>query len=143
MEEERYRIERVLTVFAVIMLGVIIFTAMNFFGVIDTKTAGSSYCIFPKYFSCDKLIVTHDSISFELRYDGGDLYDFKVTSDTADCTRFEKDLFITKDPLNIKLTCTTIAPKGTSFKDELTLGYSGGRSVGLTKAIAKIKSKVE
>jgi len=143
MGEERYRIERVLTVFAVIMLGVIIFTAMNFFGIVDTRTVGSEYCIFPKHFSCNKLEVTHNSIEFELGYNGGDLYDVKVTSDTVDCSRFEKDLFITKDPLKIKLVCTTTAPKGESFRDELILEYSGGRSVGLTKAIGKIKAKVE
>jgi len=143
MLDEKYRVERILRVFTFIMIGVILFTALTFFGVIDTSTAGSHYCIAPKYFECEGLTIKPTSIALNLSYEGPDLLDVKITSENADCARFEKNLFETKKELNVRLKCSLTAPKAQSFKDELLIEYTGGRSVGLTKEIIRIKSRVK
>lgn len=140
MLEEKYRLDRTLTVLTVMMLAMLGFSMLSFFGIINTKTVSKEYCIMPRAFACNNLRITSNAIEFELTNNFPDIYSLKVIPSSLKCMATQYELVESKKTINVKLPCSMIEDE--SFKTSITLEYSGGRNIGTSKEKGKIKGNV-
>jgi hypothetical protein len=142
MANDTYHIERILKIFSYIMIGIILFTSLTFFGIISSP--GSRQCSFPDNFKCENLVVRPMAIEFDLIYSGTEIKDFSITTTNTICTTYNNDLIIkSKQPIKIELSCSITAPKTKRFKDTLQIEYSSANRIGIIKNQATINAKVE
>jgi hypothetical protein len=143
MTNETYRTERTIKIFSIIMLLIIFVTGLRFFNVIDTRTTGSNYCVFPNNFECKNLVVTPLTIRFDLIYTGPDLHNLVIESTSAECSSFTlESLKPSNQAVSVSISCKMTAPKTKNFKETLIVRFTGGGNVGLTRQQAKIRSNV-
>ncbi|MCB9359486.1 hypothetical protein H6503_06135 [Candidatus Woesearchaeota archaeon] len=143
MDEESYRFERLLSFFAIIMIIVIIFTALNFFGIIQPEKWAGEYCISSEKFECQNVVVNFNSIKADIVYMGPGLDFVKFSSDNEGCGIFERTNLKRNQIIKINIECSLTASKGKTYKDELKIIY---REIGKLESFEEnidIKSRVQ
>jgi hypothetical protein len=144
MNNESYRVERVLKILTYIMIIVIILTSLTFFNIIDPRKSGSRYCIFSDNFECDNLVVRPLAIEFDLKYNGADIRDILITTSTASCSTFSKDIMNKNTPaVKVSLSCAMTSQKTKTYKDTIIIRYRTETQINPIEEIALIKAKVE
>ncbi|MFT4297942.1 MAG: hypothetical protein ACMXX5_02000, partial [Candidatus Woesearchaeota archaeon] len=118
-------------------------TGLRFFGVIDTSATGRQYCSFPSGFECSNLVVRPLSIQFDLKHTGEDIFDLRISSSSADCEDFTRNLLKSSDGnIQVLMSCKVTAGRNSDFRETLNVRYSGGGRLSVTNTQARIRTTV-
>ncbi|MFT4304063.1 MAG: hypothetical protein ACMXYG_05830 [Candidatus Woesearchaeota archaeon] len=143
MEEETYRFERVLYFFAIVLVITVIFTGLNFFGLITPEKWGREYCIPDNHFECNALEVLPNQIRFQLTNNDIEITSINIRSANSACQVRQIGLIRTTQPISVNLDCSLTATKGSTYTDTITMQVMEQNRIQPRTVTVDIKSIVE
>ena len=123
MDNQEFKFERTVLIGTVIVVVLILFSMLSFFGIINLNDLNKEYCEVPTGFSCDNIYIGKDVVQFTLTNEGEDKSNIVIQADAEHCDAFGTDRLNRKKPIQVKISCLETAAPEKSFKTKLTFYY--------------------
>ncbi|MFT4344011.1 MAG: hypothetical protein ACMXYE_04675 [Candidatus Woesearchaeota archaeon] len=140
MSQESYRIERTLSIFMFISIGLVLFSVLSFFGLIPFGFVPQSNCDLPRGFSCDSIIIRPTGTELHLSYSGPAI--FELTIERERCGTYRTENVFDNSEIIATFSCEN-GVRGDSVSHDYTFTFLRQGSSSVISGKGRIRGTIE